>query len=128
MPNTNGIGVGRASGAERMRRHRNRCRSELRNVQVDLNRAEIEFLVLGEYLECDQRDRSALGHALRSFLTDAFQLAHDMQKFGTIAVALDEVHIDQLVRRGFLEPSLRQDREAVTTAFIALAYKGLWPL
>jgi hypothetical protein len=61
----------RSSGAERMRRHRDRRQKGLRCVRIELREAEIDTLVRRGRLARDSRgDLAAVRKALHGFLDD----------------------------------------------------------
>ena len=58
-----------SSGAERMRRHRQRRRDRLRCLTIELRETEIDVLISKQLLrECDRDDPNEINRALYSFL------------------------------------------------------------
>jgi hypothetical protein len=65
------IAAPRSSGAERMRRHRQRRHDGLRCLTIELRQTEIDALVRNNYLKSETRnDRNAIIKGLYEFLEE----------------------------------------------------------
>jgi hypothetical protein len=68
-----------SSGAERMRRHRQRRREGLRSLRIELRETEVDMLVRSGYLQRDRRnDASAVTHALYRVFDRIFRVTRNV--------------------------------------------------